>query len=264
MNADEGDSARPRKACGVLRVVFAVTLALLACVPVRALAGPPYDTDDPDPTEYRNYEIYSGLQTHVDGSSQTTEMPFLEVNYGLMPNVQFSIHTAEARIDSGGSFGSGYSDFEMGVKVRFIQESDHSPQVAFYPQVTFATGSTVTGVGTGHGTLLLPLWAQKTLGKLTIFGGGGYTFDRDDTGPGAWQAGLAATYPISPDDTIGMECTRATPHANYQQTDIGVGFQHQLGEHHGLLFSIGRSFDPQPHYRAYLAYGWFLGPNDKK
>jgi hypothetical protein len=247
----------------VKRTVW-ILLALLTCSPLRAHAGPPYDTDDPDPTEYRNYEIYSGFQTHVDSGAETTEEPFLEVNYGLMPNVQFSIHTAEDHDGVDGSFGDGFSDFEMGLKVRFIQETAHAPQIAFYPQLTFATGDPTEGVGAGHGTLLLPLWAQKTIGKVTVFGGGGFTFDQDATGSGAWQAGLAATYPVTSVDTIGMEFTRVTPHAGYQQADVGFGFQHALGGLHGLLLSVGRSFDRQPHYRAYLAYGWFLGPSDKK
>lgn len=248
-----------------MKGLLALLLALVVFAPLRAIAGPPFDTDDPDPTEYRSYEIYAGFQTHVDSGTATTESPFLEVNYGLMPNVQFSVHLANADDDAGmGTLASGFSDAEMGLKVRFIQESAHSPQVSFYPQVTFATGDPDDGIGAGHGTLLLPLWAQKTIGKVTVFGGGGFTFDRDVSGPGAWQAGLAATYPLGADDTIGMEFTRVTPHAGYQQADVGFGFIHALGALHGLLFSAGRSFDVQPHYRAYAAYGWFLGPSDKK
>jgi hypothetical protein len=220
---------------------LALLLALIALAPLRAMAGPPFDTDDPEPTEYRDYEIYSGFQTHVDPGSTTTELPFLEVNYGLLPNVQFSVHVAND------------TDAEMGLKFRFIQETAHSPQIAFYPQLT-----------SGHGTLLLPVWAQKTIGKVTVFGGGGFTFDRDNSGPGAWQAGLAATVPLSEVDTVGLEFTRVTPHAGYQQSDVGLGFIHAVGVLHSLLFSAGRSFDAQPHYRAYAAYGWVLGPAEKK
>jgi len=230
-----------------------------AALPIHALAGPPFDTDDPVPTDYRNYEIYSGVATHQDVGVGTSELPFLEVNYGLMPNVQFSIHFGDAQQTAPQTASAyGFEDFEMGLKTRFIQETAHSPQVSFYPQVTFATGA--LGVGQGHGTLFLPVWAQKTVGKVTIFGGGGFDFDRNDTGNGDWQAGLAATYPLSPDDTIGMEVTRATPHDDYQQSDIGIGYIHTLGATHGLLFSIGRSYGSQPHYRGYAAYGWFLGP----
>jgi hypothetical protein len=244
-----------------------VNRALLLCfavaclLPSRAFAGPPFDTDDPDPTDYRNYEIYSGFITHVDGPTSTTELPFLEVNYGLMPNVQFSVHlggATQTAADVAPAYG--YEDSQMGLKVRFIQETEHSPQVSFYPQVTFATG--VPGVSNGHGTLFLPVWAQKTIGKVTVFGGGGYDFDKDSSGPGDWQAGVAATAPVTKDDTIGMEFTRTTPHDTYQQSDVGFGMIHLLGATHALLFSAGRSFTQQPHYRAYAAYGWFLGPKE--
>jgi hypothetical protein len=243
-----------------MRFIICGMLALCAAaLPTRAIAGPPFDTDDPVPTDYRNYEIYSGVATHQDVGVSTSEMPFLEINYGLMPNVQFSVHFGGAQQTAPETLSAyGFEDFEAGLKVRFMQESEHAPQISFYPQVTFATGA--AGVGQGHGTLFLPLWAQKTVGKVTIFGGGGFAFDRNASGEGDWQAGLAATYPLSPDDTIGMEATRTTPHDDYQQSDIGFGFIHLLGSVHALLFSVGRSYGSQPHYRGYAAYGWFLGP----
>jgi hypothetical protein len=242
-----------------MRWILGLLALCAAALPLRALAGPPFDTDDPAPTDYRNYEIYSGVTTHQDTGVGTAELPFFEINYGLMPNVQFSVHFGDAQqIAPETPNAYGPEDFQTGLKVRFVQETVHAPQIAFYPQVTFATGA--AGVGAGHGTLFLPLWAQKTIGKVTVFGGGGFDFDRDATGNGDWQAALAAMYPVSPDDTIGMEFTRTTPHDAYSQSDIGVGYIHMLGTVHALLFSVGHSYGTQPHYRGYAAYGWFLGP----
>jgi hypothetical protein len=243
----------------VRRLLLCCLALAAAALPLRALAGPPFDTDDPDPTEYRNYEIYAGMTTHRDTATSTSELAFLEINYGLMPNVQFSVHAGTVEDTSFQQPNTyGMEDFQMGLKTRFIQESAYSPQVSIYPQVTFASGA--TGTTQGHGTFFLPIWAQKTMGKVTVFGGGGWEFDRDSTGNGDWQAGLAATYPLTADDTIGMEVTRTTPHDDYSQSDIGVGYIHSLGKLHALLFSIGHSYGQQPHYRGYLAYGWFLGP----
>lgn len=231
----------------------------LATLPLRALAGPPFDTDDPDPTEYRNYEIYLGATTHRDETDSTSELPFFEVNYGLMPNVQFSVHLGEVENTAPDlPRAYGFNDSEVGLKVRFAQETAHAPQIAFYPQVTFATGA--AGVTAGHGTLFLPFWAQKTIGKVTVFAGGGFAFDRTPDSSGDWQGGIAATYPIDRNNTIGIEYTRTTPHDFYQQSDTGVGFIHALGDEHELLISAGRSFAPQPHYRGYFSYGWLLGP----
>jgi hypothetical protein len=239
----------------------ALCLVAVALLPLRALAGPPFDTDDPDPTEYRNYEIYAGIDDHRDTDTLTSELPFLEINYGLMPNVQFSVHFGDAEQTApGAATAYGFEDFEAGLKMRFVQETSRSPQVSFYPQITTSTG--VDGVSAGHGTLFLPFWAQKTIGKVTVFGGGGFDFDRDESGPGDWQAGIAATYPVAPDDTIGMEFTRTTPHDDYEQSDVGFGYIHSVGSLHAVLFSAGRSFGMQPHFRAYMAYGWFLGPHN--
>ncbi|HUN28381.1 MAG TPA: hypothetical protein VMV65_01120 [Alphaproteobacteria bacterium] len=94
---------------------------------------------------------------------------------------------------------------------------------------------------------------------MTIFGGG-FDFDPDDGSGGDRQAGLAAMYPLSPDDTIGMEVTCTTPLDDYEQSGVGVAYIHALGRTHDLLFSIGHSYGSQPHYRGYAAYGWFLGP----
>jgi hypothetical protein len=37
---------------------FAAVAFLLALARAPALAGPPYQTDDPEPTPYRSFEIY--------------------------------------------------------------------------------------------------------------------------------------------------------------------------------------------------------------
>ena len=248
---------------GMMRAAFIVLVLTVLLAPQRAIAGPPFDTDDPGPTPYRNYEAYFGATTHRDYFVSNSELPFLEINYGLMPNVQFSVHIGSA-IETVAKTpnAEGLEDFEAGLKVRFIQETATMPQVALYPQVTFASGP--AGVTAGHGTFFLPLWAQKTIGTITVFGGGGFDFDPDASGAGDWQGGLAATDPVTATDTIGLEITRTTPHDAYQQSDVGVGYIRQLGAVHGLLFSFGRSFGLQPHYRGYAAYGWFLGPPEKK
>jgi hypothetical protein len=37
-------------------------LALLAAASLTALAGPPFQTDDPEPIDYKNYEFYTLLR----------------------------------------------------------------------------------------------------------------------------------------------------------------------------------------------------------
>ena len=65
-------------------------IALLLCLAATpALAGPPYDTDDPEPTDLRHWEVYaftagSRAQGSVDGAAG------LDLNYGGFKEVQLT------------------------------------------------------------------------------------------------------------------------------------------------------------------------------
>ena len=54
-----------------------------------ALAGPPYLTDDPEPTDYKHFEIYNftnGTATRPDTSGEAG----IDFNYGGAPNLQLT------------------------------------------------------------------------------------------------------------------------------------------------------------------------------
>ena len=67
---------------------FAATLALLALTS-PAWAGPPYLSDDPEPTDYQHFEIYAfGLGTSgIGGTEGETGIDF---NYGGAPDLQLT------------------------------------------------------------------------------------------------------------------------------------------------------------------------------
>jgi len=147
------------------RFALGVFLAALSILnPTVASAGPPYVTDDPVPTDFRSWEIYTGVQYE---NPCCGAIPFAEINYGAMPNVQTSI-TLPIGFSNGQalqSFGFGATDF--GIKIRFVQESDRRPQISFYPSVEMPSQRGE------HVVTFLPLWLQKSWGRWTAFGGGG-------------------------------------------------------------------------------------------
>lgn len=254
----------------LMRKAPVVLVALWMLMRGTTSAGPPYETDDPVPTDYRNYEIYLyGDYRHrsdTNGGTVDAEPIALEINYGLMRNVQFSVAlpTAYTRgFDDAGTpaTSQGTGDFEVGAKYRFLQETDTRPQISFYPSVTFASGSVHEDPAEAHGTLFLPVWAQKSSGKWTFFGGGGATFDWDGSSRLSWTAGIAGTYDITDATNIGLEFNRTTPHTDTPNgvTDIGFGLIHTLGKIHAILFSFGRSLTPGT-FHGYAAYEWNLGP----
>jgi hypothetical protein len=157
------------------RSFIVAPLALLTILGGEAHAGPPFLTDDPETVEYQHWEFYLASEdSRIPGDLSGTG-PHFELNYGVLPNVQLHL-IAPLAYDrpSAGTTHYGFGDLELGVKLRFIQESDHVPQVGIFPLLEVPTGIANEALGNGHATAFLPLWLQKSWGKWTVYGGGGY------------------------------------------------------------------------------------------
>jgi hypothetical protein len=120
---------------------FAASIFLLS-FPLSVFAGPPYITDDPEPVEYQYWEIYFASLFFKQPEAWRGTGLHLEVNYGPLPNVQ--LHVITPLVFDAPSLGSnsyGYGDTELGIKFRFIRESDWVPQVGTFPLLEVPTGS---------------------------------------------------------------------------------------------------------------------------
>ncbi len=207
-------------------------VVLNAALAVAAYAGPPFATDDPEPTEYQHFEVYLYSEASWAGDSQGGTAVGLEVNYGLMPNLQVSAALPvgfDLPDDSKPRFGIG--DAEFGLKYRFAEEDNDGfmPQISFFPSIEAAlirSGST-TGDRATH--VFLPLWAQKSFGDWTTFGGGGYRINNGTDARNSWFVGWAALKQIDDDWHLGAEIYRESA-----QTDGGNGVN---------AFSIGATYD---------------------
>ena len=103
------------------------SLALMACLAAPALAGPPFQTDDPEPIDYRHYEFYTFGTVDATPGEADTVGPGLEFNWGALPNVHLHIIVPAAAIFAAKrpsrreSLRAG-GDIELGIKYRFVQE----------------------------------------------------------------------------------------------------------------------------------------------
>jgi putative hydrolase of the HAD superfamily len=59
--------------------------------PRSDLAGPPFQTDDPEPIEFRHYEFYTFASSDGTPVETDTSGPALEFNWGALPNVHLHI-----------------------------------------------------------------------------------------------------------------------------------------------------------------------------
>ena len=220
-----------------------------------ALAGPPYATDDPEPTDTGHWEIYaSAAGTRIHGAFEGGTG--FDLNYGPAPNVQLTA-TLPLDISHDGGTRVGAGDVELGVKYRFLHDARADFSVAVFPRVILPTAD--RRFGTGRVRLLLPVWAQQDFGPWSLFGGGGYTLNPGRGNRNFWQSGLALTREVAPGLSLGAEIAHQSPDekGGRSTTALGAGGGVHVAGPFSLLFSGGPLFEHRggTGFNLYVALG---------
>lgn len=254
----------------IRRGLFAISGLLLAFSAGAAWAAAPFRTDDPWPTDYRNWEIYGfSSGTHKSGDTSGV-LPGLEADYGAAPDLQ--LHAiAPLAFDkpsgSGTKFGPG--DAELGFKYRFVHAGEDGwwPDVAIFPLVDLPTGDENRGLGTGHTHEFLPVWLGKEFGDWTTYGGGGYWNNPGTGNKNYWYAGWVLQRQVTKALTLGGELFHQT--ADTEDTKASTGFNvgaiYDFSENYHLLVSAGRGLknvSATNEFSYYVAFQWTFGPKD--
>jgi hypothetical protein len=222
-----------------LRGVLLTTLL----APMSAAAGPPYLTDDPQPTDPGHWEIYNFVQSAAGDGALAGEAG-LDLNYGAAPNLQLTavapigFHNDTGVSASGLRTGAGM--IELAVKYQVLHQGGESwlPDLSLFPRVLIPTER---GFGYERTNLFLPVWAQKDFGAWSVFGGGGYELN---PGPGArdfWQGGVAVQRTVDKRLQLGAEVYGQTSDTRVEDGYVAVdlGAAYRLSAHWSLLGSAG-------------------------
>jgi hypothetical protein len=251
------------------RFMVLICLFLIVLSTSVVWAGPPFVTDDPEPVEYKHGEFYIASVTghNTDGTSGT--LPHFELNYGPLPDVQLHLITPFAyNKPRGESMKWGYGDTELGVKYRFIHETDSVPQVGLFPIVELPSGDSEKGLGERRVRFLVPIWLQKSFGPWTAYGGGGYWHNPGPDNKNFWQTGLVVMRELSKTISVGAEVFNFTARAQGEKSETGfnVGTVINVTEDHHILFSAGRDFTGtnKNTLNMYVAYQFTFGPHEEK
>jgi hypothetical protein len=239
-----------------------IACAILLAVP-NAWAGPPYATDDPEPVEFRHWEIYLASQSARGADGWTLTAPHLEVNYGAAPDLQLHVIAPMAFVaPRGAPTEYGYGDTEVGVKWRFVHEGKYTPQVGIFPLLEIPTGDHDRGLGNGSTQVYLPLWIQKSVGDWQSYGGAGYWVHPGDGNRNWWFFGWQVQRHLVDALTIGGEIFHMTSQVDggSAETRFNVGAQIDLTDVHHLLLSAGRGLTGSNTFQSYVAYQLTLGP----
>ncbi len=218
-------------------------VAVLGLAPGLAAAGPPFLTDDPQPTDPGHWEIYNFVQSTVGYGALAGEAG-LDLNYGPAKDLQLTaVLPVGFYNDAGVSFSglrTGTGMVELAVKSKFMHQSEDSwwPDVSVFPRLLIPTEH---NFGYSRTNFFLPIWAEKDVGPWSVFGGGGYQLN---PGPGArnfWQGGMAVARTMSKRLQLGAEVYGQTSDTvvgdGYTAVDLGATYK--LVEHWSLLASAG-------------------------
>lgn len=219
-------------------LLYALVAAL---APVSAWAGPPFLTDDPEPTETGHWEIYGPL-VEAEGRGENFEgSAGAELNYGAAPDLHITLGLPVAFAHDKAGWRHGAGDVAISAKYRFFHDDEAGFSVAAFPGVTLPTAS--NGMGNGKVTALLPVWAQKDIGSWSIFGGGGYAINPGLGNRDYWEGGAAITRQLDERLVIGVEADLqgADTVGGQAVTNLGLGVIYRLRGPWRLLASGGPS-----------------------
>jgi len=250
-------------------------IAVLLSLSAAALAGPPFQTDDPEPIDFRNYEFYTFAT--ADGTPVETDAfgPAVEFNWGALPNVHLHIILPAATVFPSNSPGLapagmgprafGIGDIELGIKFRFVQETKHRPMIGTFTMFEIPTGNSVRGLGVGKTWYKAPLWVQKSFGPWTTYGGGGVTLVNAPGYRNFPFAGWLVQRDLGKKWTLGTEIFYhgpegpATPQTR-PATLVDVGGYYKFRDPgFQLLFCYGHTAIGQKENYAYLGLYWTWG-----
>lgn len=242
-----------------------ISLAALVLLSLPASAGPPFVTDDPEPTDYQHYELYFfSLGTYATGEISGIA-PSCDCNYGALPNVQLHFQPGMAVARTNGSpLQWGLGDTEFGVKYRFIEQDKTSwvPSVAIFPKLEAPTGDSARGLGTGRTHAFVPIWVQKDFGDWTTYGGGGYWINPGPANKNYWFVGWVLERKITDKLMLGVELFHQTPNAIgtgigvAQSTGFNIGGIYDFTEHYHFLFSFGKGLQ---YAKKTNEFSWYIG-----
>jgi hypothetical protein len=254
--------AKSRVSAAHVLVASALTLAS-----IPALAGPPFLTDDPAPVDFKHSEFYIFSTYDKTPDGKDIAVPAFEYNYGPLPDMQLHIVVPFARSEPNGEAShSGLGDIEVGVKYRFIEETETMPQVGIFPMAELNTGDSDKGLGNGKTWWRLPVWIQKSWGEWTTYGGGGYVVNRAEGQKSYPFAGWLLQKDIGEKWTLGGEVfARAKDTEDGRSTTlVNLGGYYKFTPEFNLLFSAGHSVGGERHTIAYLGLWWSFGGDEKE
>ena len=216
------------------------TFGFVTALTAPALAGPPYITDDSEPTDTGHFENYLFVEGTRVGGHFGSPAVGVELNYGAFADTQLTFSVPLNPNPGSGGMGVVWAPLGAGVKYRFIEEDEDGwrPQVAFFPSIAIPVGTATRGSPV---TELLPIWMQKSFGPdWTMFGGGGFTNNPGTDSRDFINYGLALQHQVTPNLALGCEVFGQTRDSvdDAASTAVGLAAIYDFSDQWHLIGSV--------------------------
>jgi hypothetical protein len=238
----------------VVKIRCALVLLSFCFTNVSTQAGPPFVTDDPEPPPPGGWEINVPFILEHESGATEMDAPLFDLNYGL-PDIQLKLEIpVEIIHDESDGTVSGAGDLLLGVKWRFLNNEQSKFQAGVYPQLLVPTGDHSRGFGEGQPGFVLPLLAQKSWDKWTLYGNVGFWWRSAPESRDYFYAGAVLEREINERLELGVELFGNSPKERDGRSDVAfnIGGTWKLSKHLNLLFSGGRDIVGDTHAMAYF------------
>jgi len=232
------------------RVILTISITVggflgFTAASIRAQAGPPLLTDDPETPGNRHWEINLAMTLSQTPGSRLFGVPLLDVNYGLGERLQLKAEVPWLVLQDrhGGMTHSGFGSTNLGLKWRFTDKDKRGFAMSTYPQIEFRTSasSVKNGLVEGGAELRLPVEVSREFGKTALVGEIAYQIvqrQRDE-----WVYGFAVEHKISKRlELLGEVHGESKRNLTHDELIFNVGGRYEMTPRYTLLFSSGRTF----------------------
>jgi len=245
------------------RIKWTALSCLCLCFDAVAQGGPPMITDDPGTPGDGRWEVNVAATTRHTGSGTQTELPLLDINYGVGERIQLKYELPWVWQDNADSrTQSGVGNSVIGVKVRLFDSGPTGWQVSTYPQAELrnpGSHSAQRGISDDGTNVFLPFELQRTFERVSLNVEVGREFrSRDED---EWAAGVVIGREWREQLEVAAEL-HANASPSLERTAVTLNFGARVGfaQSGVLLVSLGSDLHNAVEERATLnAYvGWQL------
>jgi hypothetical protein len=131
--------------------------------------SPPLDVDDPGTPGCNRWEINVLVDGDITKHEKDWQLPLLDMNFGIGNNLQLKYEVPYINSDTDGTSQTAVGSSKFGVKEKFYEDEASELEIAFYPQVEFATPNSKAvkkGLESSGSITTLPLLVSKKIGEM--------------------------------------------------------------------------------------------------